>query len=107
MSDRNNINPLHYKGHVIHGVEVQPADIIVAYFRNDGLLSQAAKYLLRAGKKTEVAEIDTYDQDLNKALWWIARTLIERGCAIELPPIPASHTVKVNGRPVILDLDHG
>lgn len=89
----NKTNPQHYKGVMIKGVEIQPADIIEAYFPNDGLLSQAAKYLLRAGRKPE----NSYLEDVGKALWWCARALIAKGGHIDLPPTVDKAKVTING----------
>ena len=91
----NQTNPQHYKWVIIKGVEVQPADIIEAYFPNDGLLSQAAKYLLRAGRKPDAS----YLADVGKALWWCARALLHKGGSIDLPPVDKKK-VTVDGRPV-------
>lgn len=87
------INPSHYKGIKINGHEVQPADIIEAYFANDGLLSQAAKYLLRAGRKPDAS----YLSDCGKALWWIARAILSKGGSIDLPPQAEKNNVTLNG----------
>jgi len=75
-------NPAHYKGVMIKGVEVQPADIIEAYFKDDGLLSQAAKYMLRAGRKPD----SSYLKDVGKCLWWCARAIMSHGGQVDLPP---------------------
>ena len=90
----NKINPPHYKGVFIKGVEVQPADIIEAYFPTDGLLSQAAKYLLRAGRKPEAS----YLADCGKALWWIARAIISKGGTIDLPPQASYENTTFDGK---------
>ena len=92
---RNDTNPQHYKGVIIKGVEIQPADIIEAYFIDDGLLSQAAKYLLRAGRKQSAS----YLSDVGKALWWCARALIAKGGTVDLPPQAHHDNVTVDGRP--------
>jgi len=93
---KNNINPAHYKGVLINGHEVQPADIIEAYFPNDGLLSQAAKYLLRAGRKPEAS----YLADCGKALWWIARAILSHGGTIDLPPMKPN-LISINGKTLL------
>ncbi len=90
----NQTNPKHYKGVVIKGVEVQPADIIEAYFPNDGLLSQAAKYLLRAGRKPDVS----YLSDVGKCLWWCARAILSKGGTIDLPPQAAYENTTFDGK---------
>ena len=89
-------NPQHYKGVMIKGVEIQPADIIEAYFLHDGLLSQAAKYLLRAGRKPDAS----YLKDLGKCLWWCARAIIAKGGTIDLPPNVKSSMVSIDGQPI-------
>lgn len=91
---KNDINPKHYAGIMIKGVEVQPADIIEGYFRDDGLLSQAAKYMLRAGRKPD----SSYLKDVGKALWWCARALIAHGGSIDLPPQCTYENTTFNGK---------
>ena len=90
------INPAHYQGVMIKGVEIQPADIIEAYFKNDGLLSQAAKYMLRAGRKPD----SSYLKDVGKAMWWCARAVLAAGGTIDLPPVDKKK-VSINGVPVV------
>lgn len=90
---KNQTNPQHYKGVMIKGVEIQPADIIEAYFHSDGLLSQAAKYLLRAGRKPD----SSYLADVGKALWWCARALLHKGGTIDLPPGAKKELITING----------
>lgn len=90
------INPQHYKGVIINGVEVQPADIVEAYFANDGLLSQAAKYLLRAGRKPE----SSYLADVGKCLWWCARAIILKGGTIDLPAQVKPIMLSIDGKPI-------
>ncbi len=91
------INPTHYKGVMIKGVEVQPADIIEGYFLHDGLLSQAAKYMLRAGRKPD----SSYLADVGKALWWCARALIAHGGSIDLPPQATYENTTFDGKTVL------
>lgn len=91
-----NTNPTHYKGIVIHGREVQPADIIEAYFKQDGLLSQAAKYMLRAGRKAAAS----YLEDVGKALWWCARAILSNGGIIDLPPGANLNNITIDGKPI-------
>lgn len=95
---KNTTNPAHYKGILINGHEVQPADIIEAYFLHDGLLSQAAKYLLRAGKKPEAS----YLADVGKCLWWCARAILKNGGTIDLPPGAKSELITVDGKTLLL-----
>jgi len=76
------INPKHYEikvdGHII-----QVADLMEAHFPQDMHLSQAIKYLLRAGHKTD----SSYVQDVGKCIWWCAKAVIFHGGKyIELPP---------------------
>ncbi len=92
----NKTNPAHYKGVTINGHEVQPADIIEAYFPTDGLLSQAAKYLLRAGRKPEAS----YLADCGKALWWIARAILAKGGTVDLPPTRDWKRITIDGKGV-------
>lgn len=93
---RTTTNPGHYRGVIINGVEVQPADIIEAYFPTDGLLSQAAKYLLRAGRKPDAS----YLSDVGKCLWWCSRALLSKGGTVDLPPMPLTK-ISVDGNPVV------
>lgn len=90
----NKTNPQHYKGIMIKGVEIQPADIIEAYFATDGLLSQAAKYLLRAGRKAETS----YLADVGKCLWWCARAILSKGGTIDLPPQAKHENTTFDGK---------
>ncbi len=78
MSD---INPKHYEI-VVNGHKIQSADLIEALFPQDAHLSQALKYLTRAGRKAE----STYLKDVSKCLWWCARAIMFHGGNIELPP---------------------
>ncbi len=87
-------NPDHYKGVMIKGVEIQPADIIEAYFAEDGLLSHAAKYLLRAGRKSEAS----YIGDVAKCLWWCARAILKHGGTIDLPPQATYEKITIDGK---------
>ena len=93
----NVTNPGHYKGMMIKGVEVQPADVIEAYFLCDGLLSQACKYLLRAGRK---GGSDNYTSDIGKSLWWIAKALLNRGAMIDLPAGTPFDRITIGGIPL-------
>ena len=93
MAAKNETNPSHYKGIIIKGVEVQPADIIAAYFPTDGFLSQAVKYLLRAGRKDSAS----YLSDVGKALWWCAKAIFYHGGIVDLPPEADGKNVTVNG----------
>lgn len=88
------INPAHYKGIMIKGVEVQPADIIEAYFKHDGLLSQAAKYMLRAGRKPD----SSYLKDVGKMVWWGCRALLAHGGTIDLPPQATYENTTFDGK---------
>ena len=90
---KNVINPQHYQGVMIKGVEIQPADIIEGYFANDGLLSKAVKYLLRAGRKPDAS----YLADVGKCLWWCARALLSKGGHIDLPPTKME-LITINGK---------
>jgi len=75
-------NPDHYRGAVINGKPVQVVDIMEAYFLHDAHLSQACKYMLRAGKKRG----QSYLKDVGKALWWLARAIWFRDGTVVLPP---------------------
>ena len=65
------INPGHYKDMGVY----EPVKIIEAFFPEDGHLSHAAKYLLRAGRK----DGSPAHEDLKKARWWITRWLQYHG----------------------------
>ena len=78
MSD---INPDHYDIE-INGHKFQTVDVIEALFLKDAHLSQACKYLLRAGRKTE----SSYLKCVGKCMWWCARAILFHGGHIELPP---------------------
>lgn len=78
MSD---INPKHYKLEV-NGHEFEVADLMEARFATDAHLSQACKYLMRAGHKPD----STYIKDVAKCLWWCAKAIMFRKGQFELPP---------------------
>ena len=65
---KDKINPDHYKTE-INGKPVQAVDVIEAFFVDDAHLSQAFKYMSRAGKK----EGSDYVEDVRKARWWLER----------------------------------
>lgn len=90
-ADPNPINPSHYRGKAM-----QPADVIDEYFATDGHLSQACKYMLRAGRKPG----SSYVMDLSKALWWIARAILLRGGMIDLPPQTKKWMISIDGAPI-------
>ncbi len=91
----NKVNPTHYDLE-IKGHKFMVVDIMEAVFLNDAHLSQAIKYLLRAGKKTSESYIDC----VGKCLWWCARAIWFHKGRIDLPPdIPIEH-ITVNGRPI-------
>ncbi len=92
----NKTNPQHYKGVMIKGVEIQPADIIAGYFPTDGFLSQAVKYLLRAGRKPD----SSYLADVGKCLWWCALAIVHKRGTIDLPPTVSATMVTINNRSI-------
>ena len=75
------INPAHYDG-IVNGRPVQAVDIIEGFWVEDAHLSQAGKYLLRAGKKPG----DSYLKDVGKCLWWCAKAIMFHKGVVELPP---------------------
>ncbi len=81
MSKHTDINPKHYAG-IVNGQPVEVADIIEAFFVDDAHLSQAVKYLLRAGRKDK----SSYLEDVGKCLWWCAKAIMYHGGVVELPP---------------------
>ena len=91
MVPNKTINPAHYKN-TINGQEIQVVDVMEAFFLTDAHLSQACKYLLRAGRKAD----SSYIQDVGKALWWCARAILHRKGTIDLPP-GAEKQLTVNG----------
>ena len=95
MSDKNAINPQHYK-HTINGREIQVVDVMETFFKDDAHLAQAVKYLLRAGRKPE----SSYVQDLGKALWWIVRAIIFHSpdTVIDLPSTVSPKKVTIDGK---------
>jgi len=75
------INPRHYELKV-KGQTIQVVDLMEARFPDDAHLSQALKYLMRAGHKAD----SSYIKDVGKCLWWCARALMFQGANhIELP----------------------
>ena len=76
----NDINPKHYDMK-INGHPVQVVDIMEARFATDAHLSQAVKYLLRAGRKTGAS----YLNDVGKCLWWCAKAITFHNGTVELP----------------------
>lgn len=61
-------NPQHYRNNP-QGIE--SVDVIEAFFSKDAHLSQAFKYMARAGKKRRAP----YTEDVQKALWWLQRAI--------------------------------
>lgn len=78
MSD---INPKHYDIDV-KGYKFEVADLMEAHFPTDCHLSQALKYLMRAGRKPD----STYVKDVAKCLWWCAKCIMFHKGRFELPP---------------------
>ncbi len=74
------VNPKHYQI-VVKGHKIQSADLIEALFPQDAHLSQALKYLTRAGRNPR----STYIKDVGKCLWWCARAIVFHGGIVELP----------------------
>ncbi len=91
----NPINPRHYDAK-INGHPVQVADVIEAFVPNDAHLSQAIKYLLRAGRKQK----SSYLEDVGKGLWWCARAILYKGGTIDLPSQAKKNLVTIDGRPI-------
>ncbi len=87
------INPGHYIG-TINGRPVQVVDVMEAFFVDDAHLSQAIKYLLRAGRKGK----SSYLEDVGKCLWWCAKAIMYHGGIVELPPKCKPTTQKVGTR---------
>ncbi len=77
MSD---INPKHYEL-VVKGFKFEVADLMEACFSQDAHLSQALKYLLRAGRKPDTP----YLKDVGKCLWWCAKAILFHNGKFELP----------------------
>ncbi len=83
------INPPHYDI-VIKGHKYQAVDLIEALFPQDAHMSQALKYLMRAGRKAE----ESYLADVNKCLWWCAKAIMFHGGKVELPRGALSRATK-------------
>ena len=66
MSDEQ-YNPDHY--HTDGRLQLETVDVIEEFFLHDAHLSQAFKYMARAGKKTS----SSYIVDVGKAGWWLTR----------------------------------
>lgn len=69
-------HPKHYQGgsfiHDKYGrIELEAVHVLEAFAENNVHLSQALKYLLRAGKKMN----SSYYQDIAKGMWWLVRSL--------------------------------
>lgn len=92
---KTTINPAHYDAKV-NGQPVQVVDIMEAFFADDAHLSQALKYLLRAGHKGK----SSYLEDVGKALWWCAKAIMYHKGVVELPPQckPSFQVREVNKR---------
>ena len=65
-ADPKKINPQHY-----HASGLQAVDVMEAFFKDDLHMAQAFKYMARAGKK----ETSPYEEDVEKAIWWLKRSL--------------------------------
>ena len=87
------INPKHYDIEV-RGHKFQAVDLIEALFVQDAHLSQALKYLVRAGRKPE----STYIRDVGKCLWWCAKAIMFHGGTIELPESAKKRTKSPGSR---------
>jgi len=76
------INPKHYE-FTLKGYTFQVVDLMEERFPDDAHLSQALKYLMRAGRKSD----SSYLKDVGKCLWWCARAIMFHGGKyVELPP---------------------
>ncbi len=77
-------HPKHYQATItINGKKypIEPADVIEAFASQDAHKSQAIKYLLRAGSKSDVS----YVEDMAKARWWATRAVNFHGGHKEVP----------------------
>jgi len=75
------INPKHYDI-IVKGQPIQVVDLIEAIYPEDAHMSQALKYMLRAGRKTDASFV----QDMQKCIWWCVRALMfQKVKHIELP----------------------
>ncbi len=75
------LNPKHYELEV-SGHKFEVADLMEARFDSDMHLSQALKYLMRAGRKPD----STYIKDVGKCIWWCVKAIMYRKGTFELPP---------------------
>lgn len=99
--EHTDINPKHYDG-IVNGRPVQAVDIIEGFWVDDAHLSQAGKYLLRAGKKPG----NSYLSDVGKCLWWCAKAIIFHGGVIELPEAPKTRTAHTSKKAKALAKAH-
>jgi len=103
MKGTSVINPKHYDL-IINGHKFQAVDVIEARFAEDAHLSQAVKYLLRAGHKTD----SSYVKDVGKCVWWCVRALMfNKVKHIELPAGAPVHVESLIVPPVVADGDDG
>jgi len=87
---QSSINPKHYDI-IVKGQPIQVVDLIEAIFPEDAHMSQALKYMLRAGRKTS----SSFVQDMQKCIWWCVRALMfQKVKSIELPKDAPVHIPK-------------
>jgi len=72
---RDTYNPGHY-----HQGNQEAVNVIETFFMQDAHLSQAVKYMCRAGRKPE----SSYVADVGKAAWWLVRALVIHKAVSEL-----------------------
>ena len=95
MNKEQAINPKHYEMKV-NGQPIQVADLMEARFHDDAHLSQALKYLMRAGRKSQ----SSYLNDVGKCVWWCVRAMMfHQARTLELPP-GAERLLNVKSQPM-------
>lgn len=67
----NKFLPKHYKTYMANGLPIEAIDVIEAFFFQDAHLSQAFKYMARAGRKQD----ESYVDDIKKARFWLERAV--------------------------------
>ena len=78
-------HPSHYNGVTVRTkdgatVEVEVVDMMEALFPDNLHLSQAFKYMARAGKKKS----SSYVEDVAKCIWWCIRSVNAHGGHIDI-----------------------
>ncbi|MEE8113642.1 MAG: hypothetical protein V3T23_04750 [Nitrososphaerales archaeon] len=89
------INPKHYELEV-KGHKFEVADLMEVRFAQDMHLSQALKYIMRAGRKSS----SSYLECVGKCLFWCARAIHFHGGTIELPSNIPANRITLGGKQI-------